>query len=256
METRMDIEMKKITICFMIVALGISSTRAQNDFEVKFLEFSRNDAGLAYNFCLGEDAERFATTIDGFGSGFMFDAFTGRYSVDMISVGFERARISLGAGVAINKYRFRENLVFVKLLGNVVVMEDPAPNRDYVNTFFGYGKSKLVYGSFYFPLDLTFRVGPMMISGGAFVDQYLSGKYKMKYLEDGEKMKEVIRNKDWREYNLQKTKWGVNAMIAHTPSGIGVSFAYMLTPFFTGSNDPVIHEARISLFHRFGIMER
>ena len=36
----------------------------------------REDGAIAYNFFVGDDAEDFATSINGFGSGFIFDIFT------------------------------------------------------------------------------------------------------------------------------------------------------------------------------------
>ncbi len=134
----------------------------------------RDDAGLSYNFFLGEDAKDIATSINGFGSGFLLDVLTGRQSVDLIAIGPKAANLSLGAGFAISKYRFQENLVFDKVDGIVTWMTDPDNKHDYVNTFFGYGKSKLVTASVYFPAYLNFTIGnSLYISAGAFVDLYI-----------------------------------------------------------------------------------
>ncbi len=226
----------------MIMTVASLGTVQAQGFGIKYLGFTRNDAGLSYNFFVGDDADQFTTTIDGFGSGFLFDVYTGRYSVDLLSLGGSAVNISLGLGVALTKYRFSENLLFtLDPGGQTVVTPDPDPEHEYSNTFFGYGKSKMVYGSVFLPLNLNLNLGPLLVSGGIMIDQYLSGKYKMKYIVDGEKQKEVIRNKDWRDYNLNKTKWGVNGLIAHRPSGIGVGFTYMLTPFFTENDGPMIN---------------
>ena len=84
-------------------------------------------------------------------------------------------------------------------------------------------------------------------SAGGFVDFYVYGKHKRKFLMDGEKMKEMIKPAEFRDYNLNKTKYGVSASFIHKKSGIGISGAYYLTPFFQDGMGPDLNEARISL---------
>ncbi len=247
--------MKKSIIILLLIS--ISSITFAQKFSVKYFEKERKEGSLAYNFFVGEDAELFQTTIMGFGSGFVFDIFTGRSSYDIITLGWDKVNLSFGAGFAISKYRFQNNLVFTKDDMGVSVFEDPNLNHDYVNTFFGYGKSKLVYGSLYAPVNLDITVGKLLFSGGAFLDFWISGKHKRKYIDDGNKVKTKIGDSQFRDYNISKTKLGVNGMIKHIPSGVYVVVTHMITPFFNDvvfmpdgvSRIPKLNEMRVA----FGI---
>ena len=111
----MEMMNKKITLATLLtlVLLSCCNLFAQGKFEVKFVNNYREDAGIAYNFFIGNDAEDFATSINGFGSGFIIDMFTRRYSIDLITFGTESFNLSLGAGVAISKYRFSISKLFI-----------------------------------------------------------------------------------------------------------------------------------------------
>lgn len=224
-------------------------------FQVKYGNNFRSDVGIAYNFFLGDDAEDFRTSINGFGSGFIFDIFTGRYSFDLITIGYDAINVSAGAGVAISKYRFSEDIVLEKNGDIVDYYIDNDPDHDYGEGFFSYGKSKLVTGSVYFPANINISLGQLYFSAGALVDFYLSGKHKRKFKDNGSKKKVVIRNDDFNNYNLNKTKYGVNALIVHKKSGIGVGFTYMLTPFFEDNLGPQINETRVSFTYDFSVFE-
>jgi len=240
----------------LILLISITSLSFAQKFSVKYFDNQRKEGSLSYNFFIGEDAELFQTTILGFGSGFIFDVFTGRSSMDIITIGWDKVNLSLGAGLAISKYRFQKNLIFENDMGLISVYEDPNINHDYVNTFFGYGKSKLVYGSLYAPINLDITVGKFLLSGGAFLDFWLSGKHKRKYIEEGDRIKTKIGNSEFRNYNISKTKLGVNGMIKHIPSGVYLVVTHMITPFFNDvvfmpdvARIPKLNEMRIA----FGI---
>jgi hypothetical protein len=236
----------------MLIMWGLLSCfESPAQFDVKYLNNSRSDAGISYNFFIGDDGDDFITSINGFGSGFIFDVFTGRYSVDLLTIGFDEINLSIGAGFAISKYRFKENIIFSKENNIVNYSIDDDPTRDYVNTFFGYGKSKLVYGSFYFPVNLNISLGDIYFSCGALIDQYVSGKHKRKFKVDDTKDKIVIRNEEFSDYNLNKTKLGVNALLMHKKGGIGMGFTYMITPFFKEGEGPALNEIRLSLTFKF-----
>ena len=242
----------KHSFILMLVGWGLlSSFESPAQFGIKYLKNARSDAGISYNFFVGDDAEDLATSINGFGSGFIFDMFTGRYSVDLFTFGFNNINLSLGAGFAISKYRFKENIIFSKEDEIVVASIDDDPTRDYINTFFGYGKSKLVYGSFYFPVNLNISLGDLYFSCGALIDQYISGKHKRKFEADGNKEKIVVRNENFSDFNLNKTKLGVNAMLMHKKGGVGIGFTYMITPFFEEDKGPALNEVRLSLTFKF-----
>jgi hypothetical protein len=244
----------KLKHCFILALLFcglLSALKSAAQFDIKVLKNPRSDAGISYNFFIGDDDDDFATSINGFGSGFIFDILTGRYSIDVFTIGFDKINLGLGAGFAISKYRFKENIIFSKENDIVTYSIDDDPAHDYVNTFFGYGKSKLVYGSFYFPVNLNVSLGDIFFSCGGLIDQYVSGKHKRKFKVDGDKEKIVIRNDEFSEFNLNKTKLGVNAMIMHEKSGIGMGFTYMITPFFKEGEGPALNEVRISLTFKY-----
>jgi len=228
----------------------MSGGQAQEKFGLKIKLYHREDSGMSYNFFVGDDAEDFQTSINGFGSGFLFDVLTGRNSLDFLSLGTKTAFVSLGAGLAINKYRFKDNLVLSlsDMDGSVVYEVDPNPDHDYVNTFLGYGKSKLVTSSVFVPVHLNLLISEkILISAGVFADFYFYGKHKRKYLLDGEKEKVLIKPNDFKDFNLNKTKYGVSASLVHKKTGIGIIGTYYLTPFFQEGMGPDLNEARISL---------
>jgi len=240
----------RISVLMALMFSFLSGGQAQDKFGMKIKLHHREDSGASYNFFVGDDAKDFQTSINGFGSGFLFDALTSRNSLDFLALGTKTGYLSLGAGFAINKYRFKDNLVLsLSEMDNKVVYEvDPDPDHDYVNTFFGYGKSKLVTGSVFVPLHLNLVIAKkILLSAGGFVDFYVYGKHKRKYLNDGEKEKALIEPKDFKNYNLNKVKYGVSASIMHKETGIGLVGTYYLTPFFQEGMGPDLNEARISL---------
>jgi len=224
--------------------------QAQDKFGVKLKINQREDSGIGYNFFLGDDADDFQTTIKGFGSGFLFDIFTGRAGVDVLQIGTNAANISLGAGLTIAKYRLKDNLaISVTPDGSKVQYAvDNNPAHDYVNTFFGYGKSKIVTASFFVPAHLNFVIArKVTLSAGGFIDFYFYGKHKRKYIEDGEKVKALTKPNEFKDFNLNKMKYGLSASIIHNKSGIGLAGAYYLTPFFQEGKGPELNEARVSI---------
>ncbi len=245
--------MKTNLLCICLVACLIILVRQDIFSQPSFTFFgnNRSDAGLSYNFFVGEDADAFGTTINGFGSGFLLDMFTGRYSIDFLTFGTKNINLSLGVGLALSKYRFSENLLVQKENDMVIYTIDTDPAHDYGSGFFSYGKSKLIYGSVYLPANLNISIKELYFSAGVLVDQYLSGKFKRKFLEDGNKQIVVERNDNFNDYFLNKSKYGVNALIMHKKSGFGIGFTYMLTPFFDEDHGPSINEARVSLTYKF-----
>jgi hypothetical protein len=247
--------LRKSIIFLLLISLwypAMSQVPVENneEFRVSYFNRMKSEGSVAYNFFLSSDKEMqelFQTTIMGFGSGFLLDIFATRFSTDMIEVGWEKFNLSLGIGLGINKYRFKNNLVITHSdLTGTIFFEDPDPGHDYVNTFFGYGKSKIVYGSIFFPLHANIKLGDFIISGGPILDLWISGKHKRKFIENDEEKKVKVGNSDFRKYDINKTKTGINFFITHK-SGINVGFTYMLTPFFDIQGIPGIHEARISL---------
>lgn len=229
----------------LFLFFGTSDLFAQ--FIIDYGLNNRKEGALAYNFFVGPDSKDFQTTIKGFGSGFLLDLFTGRYSSDFVTMGWEKFNLSMGLGIAITKYRFEKNLVLRKDGENVKVEIDDNPDHDYQNTFFGYGKSKIVYWSLFTPVNLNLTLGKIRLSAGAMLDFYISGKHKRKYIENGDKKKIKVGNSEFTNYNISKTKLGYSGRIEHLPSGLNITVTYLQTPFFNSSSMPEINEMRIAI---------
>ncbi len=254
-----------LTLVFIMLFSSVGFVSAQkrkekNEKTHKFIRFFPKERigyqKVAYNFFTvgpNTDSKMFETTVNGFGSGFVFDIFSFRSDLDMIAIGTEHVFLTSGVGLAIMKFRFSNNLVMQYENNNVVVGYDQNPDHQFSNSFFGHDKTKLVYGSVYVPVRLNIKLGDFaLLSGGSFVDLYLSGKFKRKFRENGEKKKEVIRNKDFKNFNINKTKFGWNAEIRLLKYGLGFGYIQMFTPFFSGKNDPEIYENRAYLLLNIG----
>lgn len=239
-------ELRYLLIPALLLAITAVYGQEQNDFKVKIFKNLRSDVGLSYNFFTGPDSKDFSTTIDGFGSGFLFD-FSGRYSREMILIGTDNVNFTLGGGIALNKYRFSENLLLSLENGQMSYSIDDDPARDYGEGFFSYGKSKLVTTNFFIPASINFHVGEFLLSATGNVDFYIWGKHKRKFKVDGDKTKTVIRNDDFNDFPINKVKAGVGALIMHKPTGLNVGFTYMMTPFFDVNEGPEINEMRVSV---------
>jgi hypothetical protein len=242
--------MKKSSILlFFALALAFSTGRSQSPapFSVRLFEQMRAETQLTYSFFTGPDAADFRTSVKGFGSGIL-DFFGMRTSMDIIQLGTDRLYLSVGAGFSVNKYRLSKNIIFGKMSDNTVTwMVDPDPTHNYVNTFFGYGKSKIITTSFYFPVDLNVAIGKnMMFSAGGYLDLNVSARYKMKYLVGEDKIKEIIRSAEFRNLNPSTTKIGLNVSVLSKKSGGGISASWSMTPFFKTGMGPDIHEARVT----------
>jgi hypothetical protein len=109
--------MRKYLYTTLYALLCAGTMMAQSSVKVKIVHDARSDFGLGYNFFVGDDADDFRTTIRGFGSGFLFDAFTGRYSKDIVSIGTEGVNLTIGAGGTLSKYRFSEPLILTDEAG-------------------------------------------------------------------------------------------------------------------------------------------
>ncbi|MBT3209360.1 MAG: hypothetical protein HN704_05045 [Bacteroidetes bacterium] len=235
--------------CFILLIISILfafEIEAQEKTNVRYWQQARIDSPFAYNFFIGKDANLFKTTISGFGSGFILDLFSGRFSLDIVTIGNEKINLSCGLGIAINKYKFSQNLIFEKTNNQINVFEDPDSEHDYVNKFFGYGKSKLVTGTLFAPINLNIWVDKYYISFSFFFDYYLSGKHKRKFFDENEKHEIIVTNKDFKNFCLNKEKIGIGFMISQNPKNISLGFTYMLTPFFQENKGPAINEVRIS----------
>ncbi len=239
------------TFCFLFIASWQFSQAQDNAFKFRAFDGHRSDFGLSYNFFVGDDAEDFRTTIKGFGSGFLLDFYSARASWDMFSLGTRKANISVGAGIAISKYRFSENLILTNSEGGVTWQIDPVPTHDYGTGFFSYGKSKLVSTTLIFPVNLNFHIGDFFLSAGATYDHYLTGKLKRKFKDDGGKQKVVVKNDSFNDFPVERNKFGIGGAIMHKPSGLNIGFTYMMTPFFEEGLGPDLNEVRVSFSYCF-----
>ncbi len=242
--------MKKFTLTLLltIAAAGISfHAAAQNKNSVRYFEQFRMVSQLSYNFFTGKDAADFTTSINGFGSGIL-DFFGTRSSLDILAIGTDKLFVSAGAGFAVTKYRLSKNLILGQSNDNTLTWApDQDTSHNYVNTFFGFGKSKIITTSFYFPVDLNLAVGKnVMVSAGGYLDLNLTARYKMKYLEGEDKVTEIIRSSEFRKFNPSTSKVGINVSFFHKKKNFGLSASYSLTPFFKPGTGPDIHEVQIS----------
>jgi hypothetical protein len=238
----------RISLLAAMVLLAHASALPQEKPALRFLENLRNETQLSLNFFTGPDAADFAPSLNGFGSG-LLDPFGLRSSIDLVSYGTEKVYLSLGAGFSVYKYRLAKNLVFGKTAeGNLTWEADPDESHYYPDTFFGYGKSKIITTSFFFPASLHIDLGKQFtLSAGGYMDVNFTARYKMKYLQDAAKIKEIIRSDEFRKYNPSLVKFGVDASLYIKKIGYGISAAYCLTPFFRPGTGPEIHETRVSL---------
>jgi hypothetical protein len=228
-----------------------SNLFAQDKFSIRIPATVRSESQLSYNFFTGPDAADFSTSMAGFGSG-LLDFFGTRTSLDLINIGTKKIYISAGAGFSVQKYRLSNNLVFGLSEENQVTWTtDPDETRDYVNSFFGYGKSKLITTSFYFPAEVNLLFGENVhFSAGGYIDLNLTARYKMKYLVGDDKVKEIIRSSEFRNFHPSTAKYGVSASLYHKKWDMGLAASYSLTPFFKAGMGPDIHEAHVSASFR------
>ena len=247
---------KLYLLCLTLLCSTVVSGQLDNSFQLRILKNMRSDWGLSYNFFAGDNIDDFQTSIKGFGSGFLLDAFAGRFSKDIVYLGTEDVHLTLGAGIAISKYKFSEAIIFDKENNTYSYHIDDNPAHEYGNGFFSNDKSKLVTSTITFPAYLNFDVGSMYVSVGGMLDLFLAGKHKLKYTEDGKREKVVIRNEDFNDFPINKTKWGVGGMIMHKPSGVNVGVTYMLTPFWKASSDfPEMNEVRVSFSYDLALLD-
>jgi hypothetical protein len=242
--------MYKRFLFVLLAGLLCTMATAQNQASARFhfLKNYRGDGMLAYNFFTGPDAADFQTSIKGFGSG-LVDYFGTRYSIDVVTYGNEKIYLSMGAGLSVMKYRLSDHLVFVNP-GNgapIQYFTDPDPTHNYQDTFFGWGKSKIITVGAYFPLDVNIAIGKSMIfSAGAYADLNLSARYKMKYKVGEDQIKELIRSEEFRDFNINPFKYGVTAGLFFKKLKRGISCTYSLAPFFTPGGGPELHETRVT----------
>ncbi len=239
------------TQLLILLLLSTTLTYAQS-VKVHGPENVKIETTVGYNFFIGQDAGDFRSSIDGFGSG-LIDPFAGRSSFELFGIGTDNVYLSLGLGLNVSKFRFTENLLLDLENGVTTWAPDPDETHDYINTFFGYGKTKLVYSSFYAPLDLNIKFSENLVASvGVFADYVWYAKWKSKYMVDDEKVKELTKTSAMKDYNLNLFKYGVNANIYHKKLEMGLGFTYYLTPFFQNDMGPELQECRISLIQSMG----
>jgi len=249
--------MKTKFYTLVLALITATCLQAQDRFEVRVVHNSRNDFGLGYNFFTGNNLDDFHTSIKGFGSGFLLDAFSGRFSTDILLVGTDDVNFTLGGGASIAKYRFSEPVILFEEDGNFGYRLDEDPTHSYGNGFFSNDKSKLVIGSFIFPANLNFNIGKFYLSAGGTLDVFVTGKHKLKYTTNGDRQKDVIKNDQFNDFPINKLKWGIGTMLLHKPSGVSAGVTYMLTPFFKeGSAYPEMREVRISFSYDLSLFDR
>jgi hypothetical protein len=168
-----------------------------------------------------------------------------------VAIGSEKVYLTTGIGYGISKFRFADNLVpILSEAGVLAFMTDSDPRHDYVNTFFGYGKTKLVTSVLYIPLTLNLNLGKnLLVTAGGLADWQFLAKFKMKYLMEDVKVKEVVKPVDMKKYPFNDFRFGIHAGVYHKKLEWGICGSYFFTPMFKEGLGPQIHECRVSLLY-------
>jgi hypothetical protein len=170
------------------------------------------------------------------------------------------------AGVFWKKARFANPLIsyFDTSLHKTIFYANINPNRDYGREWFSYGKSKLVvttlrinpeiglswgtrsrYTSSWdsdsldspsVESDTATVGGPVRFTVGPVLDILLGAKHKQKYLENGQKEKDVIRGNEY--LNVNPLQYGISAAIKFY--AIEIYGAYFLNNFFKKHYGPSV----------------
>jgi len=222
---------------------------SQNKFSVRPVVIVRGEA-YGYAGFAGPDAAAFNTSVKGFGSG-LLDVLAGRGGIDLLAAGTDKIFLTTGIGYGVSKFRFADNLVpALSEAGVLTFSTDPDVSHDYVNTFFGYGKTKLITSVLYIPLTLNLNLGKnLLITASGLADWQFFSKYKMKYLMEDLKVKEVIKSGDMKEYPFNKFRFGIHAGVYHKKLQWGICGSYSLTTMFKPGLGPQLHEYRVSLLY-------
>jgi hypothetical protein len=61
------------------------------------------------------------------------------------------------------------------------------------------------------------------------------------------KIKELSSPREFRNFNLNRTKLGLTAALRYKKLGLGLCGTWFITPFFKKGMGPALHEGRISL---------
>jgi len=242
-------KIKLLLVGLLLVALS-SNSFAQFSHSKELL-LALNPAPIGMNLLIGNDAGMFETTGQAFGSGMM--DFSGVIPLlpFWIKAPEETFGYGVPVGIRISKYRFAQDLVFTKNedLKQIDVMVDNDPEHSFNHNFFSYEGSKLVTGYIHVPLAFNLNItDEFRILGSVFYDRYLFGYHKLKYTEAGETVKKVIKNKDFKNYYLNKNKFGVSCGIMYGSFGIGGT--YVPSTFFEAGRGPELQELRVGLIYQ------
>lgn len=203
-----------------------------------------------YNFFLGAGNSGYGTTAKVLGSGIA--DFSYNYSIYQIPLISSKDKIDLFfvPALRIAKYRFSDNLILSQVAGKMLIAPDPNPAHQYNTSFFSYDGSKMVTGWWHVPVMVLLHIGEKGARTGLFVspfyDRYAFGYHKRRFHENGSVRKEKIRNSAFKNFPLNKDKFGFEAGFL-TKEGLALSILYVYTPFFKTDRGPVLNEVRISL---------
>lgn len=224
--------MKKILLSFITIFVSIAS-------------FAQG-----YNFFLGSGNSGMGTTGKVLGSG--ISDFSYNYTIYQVPLISSKDVIELFfvPGLRIAKYRFSDNLTLSQAGGKMIITPDINPAHSYNNSFFSYDGSKMVTGWWHVPVMVLLHIGEKGARSGIFVapfyDRYAFGYHKRRFHENGSVRKEKIRNSAFKNFPLNKDKFGAEAGFL-TKQGMALSILYVYTPFFKTDKGPVLNEVRISL---------
>lgn len=205
----------------------------------------------SYNSFIGEDAKLMTTTFKGLGS---LSEWNLVLSYPFL-VGKKATKFLIlpRAGFLWKKFRFANPLItyWDTTTDKTVFYVNNDLKRDYGNSFFSYGKTKLVVS--------TFRVNPEMgvsfdieeksigITVGPVLDVLLRPKYKQKYTVEGQKKKEVLKGNQY--LNVNPIQYGVSAALM-TPWA-DIYGAYFFNNFFTNNHGPKVRLLEFGIIFSF-----
>jgi len=244
--------MKKTLFLLFFISVSVSLfAQEKNALEPYYM----SNPILGYNFFVGNDAKEFTTIPKVLGSGLYDWSFNYSFTPFwIVNPQDKMIGLSFPFGLRFTKYRFSDHLTFgLDADQKLEIAIDDIATHDYNDSYFSYDGSKLVTGNWRFPLFVYFPVQRWFggkedhfgIFGTFFYERYAFAYHKLRYDEDSKRVKDVTRNKTFKNYGLNKHLIGVSGGFKIKTV---VFFAqYVITPFFDETVGKEINEMRVGI---------
>ena len=142
---------------------------------------------------------------------------------------------------------FHATIVFENQNNQVNVSIDTISTHVYNESFLSFDGTKLVTGWWHVPLYLVFSISEEKgFYIAPFYDRYAFGYIKRKYEDAGIDKKDKISNKEFKQFPLNKDKFGFDAGFI-TSNGFTVYLRYVYTPFFKTGKGPLLNEMAVGI---------